>query len=105
MLGAALVLFVFLRPDPLLLARAQMITQSAYWGLRHDIGIDNIAWECDYPHTDTTWPTSPEHAWGELQEAGCSDEEVHKITWQNSCRFFGWDPFKHISRSEATVAS
>ena len=24
--------------------------------LRHDIGIDNIAWECDYPHSDSSWP-------------------------------------------------
>ena len=42
--------------------------------LRHRIGIDIIAWECDYPHTDTTWPESPEFAWKEFQEAGCTDE-------------------------------
>src|SRR3546814_3915657 len=23
---------------------------------RHAIGIDNIAWECDYPHSDCVWP-------------------------------------------------
>ena len=57
------------------------------------IGIDTIAWECDYPHTDTTWPESPEFAWTEFQAAGCSDEEIHKITWENACRFFDWDPF------------
>ena len=28
--------------------------------LRHDIGIDNIAWECDYPHSDSSWPAAPE---------------------------------------------
>ena len=27
----------------------------------------------------------------------CSDDEIHKITWENSCRHFGYDPFKHIS--------
>ena len=26
--------------------------------LRHLIGMDNIAWECDYPHSDSSWPTS-----------------------------------------------
>ena len=36
--------------------------------------------------------------------AGCTDEEIDKITWQNTCRFFGWDPFRHISRDRATVA-
>src|SRR6185295_2764543 len=24
--------------------------------LRDDIGMDNIAWECDYPHSDSSWP-------------------------------------------------
>jgi hypothetical protein len=28
--------------------------------LCHDIGIDNIAWECDYPHSDSMWPNAPE---------------------------------------------
>ena len=28
--------------------------------LRHEIGIDNIAWECDYPHSDSSWPEAPE---------------------------------------------
>ncbi|WP_280501833.1 amidohydrolase family protein, partial [Nocardia farcinica] len=23
---------------------------------RHKIGIDNITWECDYPHSDSNWP-------------------------------------------------
>ena len=73
--------------------------------LRDRIGIDNIAWECDYPHTDTTWPESPEFAWRELQEAGCSDEEIHKITWQNACRFFDWDPFRHTAREQASVGA
>ena len=67
--------------------------------------MDIIAWECDYPHTDTTWPESPEFAWKELQDAACTDEEIHKITWENACRFFGWDPFKHTAREDATVGA
>ena len=27
---------------------------------RHRVGIDTICWEGDYPHSDSTWPTSPE---------------------------------------------
>jgi len=41
----------------------------------------------------------------ELTRAGCNDEESDKITWQNSCRFFGWDAFQHISKSDATVGA
>ena len=29
---------------------------------RRYLNIDNITWECDYPHSDSTWPTSPEAA-------------------------------------------
>ena len=81
------------------------ITDPSGLLLRDWIGIENIAWECDYPHTDTTWPESPEFSWRELQEAGCSDEEIHQITWQNSCRFFDWDPFQHIPQERATVGA
>jgi predicted TIM-barrel fold metal-dependent hydrolase len=73
--------------------------------MRRQIGIDTIAWECDYPHTDTTWPRSPEAAWSEFQDAGCTEGEIHKITWENASRFFAWDAFAHTSRGEATVGA
>ena len=81
------------------------ITDPSGLLLRDRIGIDNIAWECDYPHTDTTWPESPEFAWKEFQDAGCRDDEIHKITWENACRFFGWDPFAHTAKEQATVGA
>jgi predicted TIM-barrel fold metal-dependent hydrolase len=81
------------------------ITDPSGLLLRDRIGVDIIAWECDYPHTDTTWPDSPEFAWKELQDAGCSDEEIHKITWQNATRFFDWDPFAHTPEDQATVGA
>ena len=47
--------------------------------------------------------TSPEMVWSELQDAGCSDEEIDKITWENTCRFFDFDPFTHIDKEHASV--
>jgi predicted TIM-barrel fold metal-dependent hydrolase len=79
------------------------VTDPSAVKIRDDIGIDIIAWECDYPHSDSIWPDAPEFVHNELTNAGCTDAEFEKITWQNSCRFFGWDPFKHVSRSDATV--
>jgi len=84
---------------------ACFITDPSGLLLRDRIGTDIIAWECDYPHTDTTWPESPEFAWAEFGGAGCTDEEIHKITWENACRFFDWDPFAHTPRAEATVGA
>ena len=71
--------------------------------LRHQIGMDNIAWECDYPHSDSSWPNAPE----ELADvvAGVPDDEVEKITWQNASRWFSFDPFAHRSRERSTVAA
>jgi hypothetical protein len=73
--------------------------------LRHDTGIENIAWECDYPHSDSTWPRSPEQLWGELQDANCSDADIEAITWQSACRFFRFDPFAAMPREQVTVGA
>ena len=27
---------------------------------RECLDMDNVMWECDYPHSDSTWPFSPE---------------------------------------------
>jgi predicted TIM-barrel fold metal-dependent hydrolase len=81
------------------------ITDPSGLLLRDRIGVENIAWECDYPHTDTTWPESPEFAWEEFQTAGVPDEDISKITWENACRFFDWDPFKHTAKEQATVGA
>jgi hypothetical protein len=70
---------------------------------RHAIGIDNITWECDYPHSDSTWPTAPETLWRSL--SGVPDEDIHKITWQNVVRWFQYDPFKHIPKEGCTVGA
>ena len=71
--------------------------------LRHDIGIDNIAWECDYPHSDSSWPEAPE----ELADvaADVPDDELNKIAWENACRWYSFDPFAHRSREECTVGA
>lgn len=65
--------------------------------------MEIIAWECDYPHSDSIFPDAPEFVLAELNGAGASDREIDMITWQNSCRFFGWDPFAHVPRASATV--
>jgi predicted TIM-barrel fold metal-dependent hydrolase len=81
------------------------ITDPSALHVRDRIGMEAIAWECDYPHSDSTWPRSPELLWKEFEDAGCSDADIEAITWQNTARFFRYDPFAHIARDEATVAA
>ncbi|WP_067668580.1 amidohydrolase family protein [Nocardia miyunensis] len=81
------------------------VTDKTSLKLRHEIGIDNIAWECDYPHSDSIWPNAPEFVLNELQAVDADDSDINKITWQNACRFLNWDPFAHIPKEQATVGA
>ena len=71
--------------------------------LRHEVGIDTITWECDYPHSDTTWPRAPEILWENFE--GVPDEDIHKITHRNAMREFHFDPFAHRPQEACTVAA
>lgn len=79
------------------------ISDRAGIKLRHDIGIENITYECDYPHADCLWPNAPEQLWKELE--GVPDHEIDMITHLNAMRQYSFDPFKHIKREDATVGA
>jgi predicted TIM-barrel fold metal-dependent hydrolase len=72
---------------------------------RHEIGIDNISWECDYPHSDSMWPTAPEQLTAVMNAERVPDDEVAKITHENAMRWYSFDPFAHVPREQATVAA
>jgi predicted TIM-barrel fold metal-dependent hydrolase len=71
--------------------------------VRDAVGIDNIAWECDYPHSDSTWPRSPEALLASFEIAGVPDGEIAKITHENALRWYGYDPFVNIPKDKSTV--
>jgi predicted TIM-barrel fold metal-dependent hydrolase len=79
------------------------ITDPSSLRLLDRIGEDVVAWECDYPHSDSTWPDSPETLLGECEGAGLTDAQIDKISYRNACRFFRFDPFAHVPRDQATV--
>ncbi|MDP1632532.1 MAG: amidohydrolase family protein [Caulobacter sp.] len=67
------------------------------------INKDMVTWECDYPHSDCTWPESPEILWEDLKHL--SDDLIHKITHKNAMREFSFDPFSVIAKEQCTVAA
>jgi predicted TIM-barrel fold metal-dependent hydrolase len=81
------------------------ITDPSALNNRERIGIESIAWECDYPHSDSTWPYSPEKVMAEFEGAHMSDDEINKVTYENTARFYGFDLFKDIPKSDATVGA
>jgi predicted TIM-barrel fold metal-dependent hydrolase len=54
-----------------------------------EIGADNITYESDYPHSDSTWPRTAQIA--EEQMAGLTDEQRYKVIRGNAIKLFGLD--------------
>ncbi len=53
---------------------------------RHRIGVENIMWSSDYPHTDTTWPNSRQYI--ERSFEGVGAQERRKILADNAARLY-----------------
>jgi predicted TIM-barrel fold metal-dependent hydrolase len=68
------------------------------------LNVDMVCWECDYPHSDCTWPNSPEEAYRYLKLIG-DDEIVRKVTHENAMRLFQFDPFTTRRREDSTVGA
>jgi predicted TIM-barrel fold metal-dependent hydrolase len=54
---------------------------------RHRIGVGQILWESDYPHTDSAWPHSRERLAQRVQ--GIPDDEVRQMVETNAADLFG----------------
>jgi hypothetical protein len=63
--------------------------------------IDNVCWESDYPHSDSSWPHAPEV--NEAQFARLTDDQIDKITHLNAMHHFSFDPFSTRPRERCTV--
>jgi hypothetical protein len=71
---------------------------------RAKLNVDNICWECDYPHSDSTWPTAPETLAKSLN--GLTDHDVDRITHLNAMNHFHYDPFTTLGgRANCTVGA
>ena len=56
------------------------------------VGEDNITFETDYPHTDSSWPETKQIA--ENMFAGLTDEQIYKAVRGNAIRMLGLEPDK-----------
>jgi uncharacterized protein len=55
---------------------------------RYDIGVANIMWGPDFPHSSSAWPVDYELGREVLERAGCSDSEVERIMWKNAADIY-----------------
>jgi predicted TIM-barrel fold metal-dependent hydrolase len=92
-------------PSEVFLERVALCFIDDGFGLesRHRLNMEMITWECDYPHSDSTWPLGPETLSSSM--GGVPDDEVNKVTHENALRLFSFDLFKHIPKDQATVGA
>jgi predicted TIM-barrel fold metal-dependent hydrolase len=55
------------------------------------VGVDNVCFETDYPHTDTTWPHSKEYVEKMIADVGLDDETAYKVLRGNAIRMLELD--------------
>ncbi len=61
--------------------------------MRDTIGIDQICYEVDYPHADSTFPHSKKVLEDICAQAALNEEETYKFTRGNAIRCFGLERF------------
>lgn len=70
---------------------------------RDQVGLETICWESDYPHSDSTWPVSPERLMRSM--TGVPDDEIDAMTHENAMRHFRFDPFAVRPCEQCTVGA
>jgi predicted TIM-barrel fold metal-dependent hydrolase len=56
------------------------------WCQLDRIGVENILWEVDYPHADSSWPDTQEAVRRQLTTL--TSEQVERVTWWNASELF-----------------
>jgi predicted TIM-barrel fold metal-dependent hydrolase len=56
---------------------------------RHAIGVENMLWSSDFPHSATFWPHSREKIAQDFQNVEANDKQ--KILSQNTARLYGFE--------------
>jgi predicted TIM-barrel fold metal-dependent hydrolase len=69
-------------------------------GLRNRdvIGMDQITFEVDYPHADSTFPHTLETATKIVQKAGLTDDEIYKFLRGNAINLYRLDKYFGIKK-------
>ena len=65
--------------------------------------IDHVSWESDYPHSETTWPNSPEELFPIVEHLDA--EIIAKLTHVNAMRNYQFDPFSVRPKEKCTAAA
>ncbi|HEY6533479.1 MAG TPA: amidohydrolase family protein [Acidimicrobiales bacterium] len=63
---------------------------------RYDIGIGNIMWGPDFPHSASNWPVDYELGREILERSGATPNEIDRIMWKNAADMFKF-PYEPVA--------
>jgi predicted TIM-barrel fold metal-dependent hydrolase len=61
--------------------------------LRDEIGVEQLLFETDYPHTDSTFPDSQKTAEDLCRQAGLSEQEIYQVMRGNAIKAYRLDKY------------
>ena len=75
------------------------------FGLKNpdSLNMNMVTYECDYPHSDTLWPSAPESLWESLKHL--PKAQIDAVTHLNAMREYSYDPFAILGRENCTVGA
>jgi predicted TIM-barrel fold metal-dependent hydrolase len=71
--------------------------------LLDEFNVDNVCWESDFPHSDSSWPHGPERLAVLLD--GVDPDVVAKLTHRNAMRQYQFDPFARRPPERCTAGA
>ena len=73
--------------------------------LYEEIGAENMCWEMDYPHSDSSWPIAPEEFVRMADKYAVPDDVRNMVTHENAMRLYQFDPFSIRPKEQCTVGA
>ena len=55
---------------------------------RYEIGLGNLMWGPDFPHSASSWPIDYELGLEVLQRAGATPGEIDRLMWKNAADLY-----------------
>ena len=71
--------------------------------LLDEFSPQQVCWESDYPHSDSSWPEGPEKLWELVAEL--DPDTVDRITHRNAMDAYRFDPFSVRPKEQCTAAA
>ncbi len=71
--------------------------------LLDEFSLEQVCWESDYPHSDSSWPEAPEKLWELVSDL--DENVVDHITHLNAMHHYQFDPFATAAPEQCTAAA